>query len=121
MKCDNTYVWQTYINPENMSLFRCMGCGHEIVLYFPIPYVSLEEIYERGEIMQEGDKFLTGSLSLGVLGEHKILVFKNQKKQNEKSPDFTIMREDLKRDKLVSCGALWEQKKKAPENDKGIM
>jgi hypothetical protein len=39
---------------------------------------------------KKNEEFMAGNLDLGALGESRIMVFKNTKKDNDKQPDYSI-------------------------------
>lgn len=65
--------------------------------------------------MKEGDKYLKGFFDLGAIGEVNLLCLPNEKKKEDKEPDFFIYtqnEEDLKK-----VGVLWVNYNK-PEQPK---
>mgnify|MGYP006285244873 CR=1 FL=1 len=71
--------------------------------------------------MKTGEKYLSGKLNMGVLGNRRIMVFKNQNRKNEKAPTHNICvqveNEETGETKLHTVGVLWKQKKKAPKTE----
>jgi hypothetical protein len=61
--------------------------------------------------MEKGEKYLNGNISIGVLGQRNIAVFKNnKKKEGSNEPDWNITVREEKNDGsnyLKKIGALW--------------
>lgn len=57
---------------------------------------------------------LSGSISMGLLGDFNIMVFPNTKKGNATAPDYYVSVKNSVADddnsKLTSCGSLWKGK-----------
>jgi len=66
------------------------------------------------------DKFLSGTLNFGAIGEKNIMIFPNEKKEKDSNqPDYNICikGED---DKLKRVGALWLKKKQDKPKDDSL-
>lgn len=59
------------------------------------------------------EKYLSGSVDLGVLGDRKVFVFKNDYKEGENDPTHKIYvsKGDGDDSRLVAVGALWSHEK----------
>jgi len=72
--------------------------------------------------MEQGEKYLNGNVSMGVLGQRKIAIFQNTKKKpGSREPDYNITVRDEKKDGMTylkNVGALWITEKKATSTNK---
>jgi len=62
--------------------------------------------------MKKGDKYMSGLIDLGILGQQRILIFKNNNKKSEKSPDYRmVVPTEGDDDPNIQAGVLWVKKK----------
>ena len=65
--------------------------------------------------LKAGEKYLSGQIDFGIFGKAKIYVFRVDKGEGEKKPDFRIYVKDPSTGRLRRAGALWVQKKREEE------
>lgn len=64
--------------------------------------------------MKVGEKYLKGTIDLGVLGQVRILVLPNENREGNQ-PHRYVYINDVEREKLIKVGALWENVKQQRE------
>jgi len=60
--------------------------------------------------LEKGDKYLKGSMDLGILGKYDVLVFENKTRKNDKQPTHKLCVKI--NGKLKKIGSLWLHQKR---------
>jgi len=60
--------------------------------------------------MEKGEKYLTGYIDVGLIGQARVAIFRNNKKEGENSPEWIVTIKDAQENNK-QIGVLWEHKK----------